>query len=603
MMLESNSDKVSKSVEKSLETKLKDHKEKVGSDSRKQTTLRKLKIVYNRGIGAYRTNPSSVRPSVSSPQQWAQARVNSFLTALRNLKYRSGKHDTDLLPDSHPMATKDEKASATFQESYNDYPESATNNAKRALKYKAENPDNKCGTPVGWTRANQLAKKEKISRETIARMASFKRHQQNKDVPYDEGCGGLMWDAWGGTSGVEWAIRKLRQIDKQKNSKMSKQFAFGIAGVEQSQIDKDSGTMGAVSLISVGPALGHGLFVDQLSLDTIISELQGMKLPAYITHRGALFDDRLTREIGMFNNFRIEDGRLLGDFQAFESFQEDDSKKFNRLFELAEKMPERFGLSIVFSATSAWATDMGDVETNEKPEDALFEFPSIRVEEVSSADFVDNPAANQRGLFSKIDSNPNAIMTKLELSELNQSLEAEKTDLQEQVKQLSLQVVDLEAKVEGQSFDKHGDEEMRDHIKPDARPMEEEEDDKMAKLKEELDSALEQIASLKAQLEEKEDELAAKDEEMASKDEELEENKEEKEMVEVEASKKEAKIETLEKLIEGSEPVASVSDSEEYIPSKANRSKIISEFAKENSISEFTATLRLSKSKPELFNS
>lgn len=584
-MLESNSDKVSKSVEKSLETKLKDHKEKVGSDSRKQTTLRKLKIVYNRGIGAYRTNPSSVRPSVSSPQQWAQARVNSFLTALRNLKYRSGKHDTDLLPDSHPMATKDEKASATFQESYNDYPESATNNAKRALKYKAENPDNKCGTPVGWTRANQLAKKEKISRETIARMASFKRHQQNKDVPYDEGCGGLMWDAWGGTSGVEWAIRKLRQIDKQKNSKMSKQFAFGIAGVEQSQIDKDSGTMGAVSLISVGPALGHGLFVDQLSLDTIISELQGMKLPAYITHRGALFDDRLTREIGMFNNFRIEDGRLLGDFQAFESFQEDDSKKFNRLFELAEKMPERFGLSIVFSATSAWATDMGDVETNEKPEDALFEFPSIRVEEVSSADFVDNPAANQRGLFSKIDSNPNAIMTKLELSEQNESLEKANAELVEQNHQLSIDKVDAEAESEGLS------EKLGGH------------EDEMKKLKEELDSALEQIASLKSQLEEKEDELAAKDEEMASKDEELEENKEEKEMVEVEASKKEAKIETLEKLIEGSEPVASVSDSEEYIPSKANRSKIISEFAKENSISEFTATLRLSKSKPELFNS
>jgi len=23
-----------------------------------------------------------------------------------------------------------------------------------------------------------------------------------------------MWDAWGGASGVEWAINKLKQIDK-----------------------------------------------------------------------------------------------------------------------------------------------------------------------------------------------------------------------------------------------------------------------------------------------------------------------------------------------------------------------------------------------------
>ena len=98
-------------------------------------------------------------------------------------------------------------------ESYTDYPESASNNAKKAIKYKEENGSD-CGTRVGWTRARQLADKKPISRDTIARMASFKRHQQHKDVPYSEGCGGLMWDAWGGTSGINWAINKLKQIDK-----------------------------------------------------------------------------------------------------------------------------------------------------------------------------------------------------------------------------------------------------------------------------------------------------------------------------------------------------------------------------------------------------
>ena len=98
-------------------------------------------------------------------------------------------------------------------ETYNDYPKGATNNAKRAIKWKEENGSS-CGTRVGWTRAGQLARRENISRETIARMASFKRHQKNKDVPYSEGCGGLMWDAWGGSSGINWAINKLKQIDK-----------------------------------------------------------------------------------------------------------------------------------------------------------------------------------------------------------------------------------------------------------------------------------------------------------------------------------------------------------------------------------------------------
>jgi len=97
-------------------------------------------------------------------------------------------------------------------ESYADYQESASNNAKRALKWKEENGTS-CGTSVGWRRASQLANRQPLSRSTIARMASFKRHQQNKDVPYSEGCGGIMWDAWGGTSGVEWAISKLKSID------------------------------------------------------------------------------------------------------------------------------------------------------------------------------------------------------------------------------------------------------------------------------------------------------------------------------------------------------------------------------------------------------
>ena len=102
-----------------------------------------------------------------------------------------------------------------FQDSYTDYPEAAVNNAKKALKWAETNGWGDCGTPVGKARANQLANKEAISRDTIARMAAFQRHQQNKDVPYEQGCGGLMWDAWGGTEGIEWAQRKLKQIDEE----------------------------------------------------------------------------------------------------------------------------------------------------------------------------------------------------------------------------------------------------------------------------------------------------------------------------------------------------------------------------------------------------
>ncbi len=97
---------VSGSIKKSLEKKAKDHNEKVGDTASKRTSVRTLSAVFRRGIGAYKTNPGSVRPSVKSPEQWAHARVNSFLYALRNGKFRSGKHDTDLLPSGHPMSSK-----------------------------------------------------------------------------------------------------------------------------------------------------------------------------------------------------------------------------------------------------------------------------------------------------------------------------------------------------------------------------------------------------------------------------------------------------------------------------------------------------------------
>jgi hypothetical protein len=101
-------------------------------------------------------------------------------------------------------------------ESYTDYPQGAVNNAKRALAWVEKNGWGDCGTPVGKKRANDIAAKRPLSRDTIARMASFKRHQQHKDVPYSEGCGGLMWDAWGGSSGINWAISKLKEIDSKK---------------------------------------------------------------------------------------------------------------------------------------------------------------------------------------------------------------------------------------------------------------------------------------------------------------------------------------------------------------------------------------------------
>jgi len=52
-----------------------------------------LQKIYNKGIGAYKTNPQSVRPNVKSAEQWAIARVYASISK----GSKANKIDKDLL--------------------------------------------------------------------------------------------------------------------------------------------------------------------------------------------------------------------------------------------------------------------------------------------------------------------------------------------------------------------------------------------------------------------------------------------------------------------------------------------------------------------------
>jgi hypothetical protein len=117
-----------------------------------------------------------------------------------------------LKDDGTPNCIPVESKKLKLAETYTDYPEGAVNNAKRALDWADKNGWGDCGMGPGKARANQLANREPISEETIARMSAFERHRQNSETPYSEGCGKLMWDAWGGDAGIRWAKNKLREI-------------------------------------------------------------------------------------------------------------------------------------------------------------------------------------------------------------------------------------------------------------------------------------------------------------------------------------------------------------------------------------------------------
>jgi hypothetical protein len=129
-------------------------------------------------------------------------------------------------------------------ESYSDYPDSVKNNAKRALEYANTNGWGSCGTPVGKQRANQLAKGEPISVDTIKRMYSFlSRHEGDLETSttYGDGCGKLMYDAWGGKAALGWSRNKLREL--------------GLLTETEAQPSITSSYPGEVASGSVAPAL------------------------------------------------------------------------------------------------------------------------------------------------------------------------------------------------------------------------------------------------------------------------------------------------------------------------------------------------------------
>ena len=98
-------------------------------------------------------------------------------------------------------------------ESYADYPDAVSNNAKRGIELN-EKVNNKCATQVGKVRAQQLAKKEAITVETIKRMFSYlSRAEEYYDEGDSEACGTISYLLWGGKAGLRWAGSKLKELD------------------------------------------------------------------------------------------------------------------------------------------------------------------------------------------------------------------------------------------------------------------------------------------------------------------------------------------------------------------------------------------------------
>jgi hypothetical protein len=112
------------------------------------------------------------------------------------------------------FADKLEMAEEVALESYSDYGNEIKNNAQKGIELNERN-GNKCATQTGKVRAQQLAKGEPISVETIKRMYSYlsraETYYDNADSQND--CGYVSYLLWGGKSALSYSRNKLKELN------------------------------------------------------------------------------------------------------------------------------------------------------------------------------------------------------------------------------------------------------------------------------------------------------------------------------------------------------------------------------------------------------
>jgi hypothetical protein len=135
--------------------------------------------------------------------------------------------------------------------------------------------------------------------------------------------------------------------------------------------------LGGVSILEVGEAKGHDLFVDKVSLQTALNLMKGAKngIKVKINHGSGL-----ESVVAFARNPRIDGDKLVADLRLLRN-----SPHYGLIKEMASEAPDQFGVSLAF---------VNESETINGKD-------YIRPQSIASADLVSSPAATN-GLFEEM---------------------------------------------------------------------------------------------------------------------------------------------------------------------------------------------------------
>jgi len=141
--------------------------------------------------------------------------------------------------------------------------------------------------------------------------------------------------------------------------------------------EMDEMELGGVSILEVGEAKGHDLFVDKTSLETALKLMSNAKngVKVKMNHGSGL-----DAVVGFARNPRIDGDKLVADLRLLRN-----SPHYGLIKEMASEAPDQFGVSLAF---------VNESETIDGKD-------YIRPQSIASADLVSSPAATN-GLFEEM---------------------------------------------------------------------------------------------------------------------------------------------------------------------------------------------------------
>lgn len=164
-----------------------------------------------------------------------------------------------------------------------------------------------------------------------------------------------------------------------------------VASFSSVDVDFENGIIKNASVMTIGPALGHGFELDQTSLQQLVDTI-GEGVQVRFKHPADPSADSLGTDVGFVRNVRVDGNQVRGDVHlgAWSKSLPGVGDVWTYLLTKAQKAPATFGLSAVIDY------EVEPVSVGGPPR------LMARIYGTEAVDFVGKPAANPGGLLSAI---------------------------------------------------------------------------------------------------------------------------------------------------------------------------------------------------------